>query len=90
MSISTIRCAALRRMRDRDQAGFEVEERESALKHNSQVVERKVTLPVRWIKGFCEVQAYQPRMIPQITMNKLEAREFFGPSPQQPRTDGLL
>ena len=26
------------------------------------VVERKVKLPIRWLKGFVEVQAYAPRL----------------------------
>jgi hypothetical protein len=34
-------------------------------------------LPVRWIKGFSEVQAYQPRMTPFFELSPLEIRELM-------------
>lgn len=46
------------------------------------VVERKVKLPVRWLKGFIEVQAYQPRLKPTIEIAGEEARRFFHSLPQ--------
>jgi hypothetical protein len=69
---------ALKRMRDRDDAALQVGGRGVALARGEEtVIERKVKLPVRWIKGFCEVQAYQPRLVPQFELDRREAREFF-------------
>ena len=57
--------AALRRIKDQDDVRFAVGKSEVALEvGDSRVVEKKVKLPVRWIKGFSEVQAYQPRLEP--------------------------
>jgi hypothetical protein len=47
------------------------------------VVERKVKLPVRWLKGFVEVQAYQPRLQPVFEISAEEARRFFKTLPTQ-------
>jgi hypothetical protein len=48
------------------------------------VVERKVTLPVRWLKGFVEVQAYQARMLPFLEVSGVEAQRFFRALPRTP------
>jgi SWIM zinc finger len=40
------------------------------------VVEKKVKLPVRWIKGFTEVQAYLPSLKPRFTISAAEAVRF--------------
>jgi hypothetical protein len=47
------------------------------------VVERKVTLPVRWLKGFVEVQAYQARMKLAFEAEGGEARRFLRALPRQ-------
>ena len=39
-------------------------------------VEKKVKLPVRWIKGFTEVQAYLPALAPRFTISGPEAFRF--------------
>jgi len=49
---------------------------------SDKVVERKVKLPVRWIKGFCEVQAYQPRMTPHFELSQNDARTLFRAFPK--------
>ena len=41
------------------------------------VVEKKVMLPLRWLKGFVEVQACQRRMKPMIETSGLEATRFL-------------
>jgi hypothetical protein len=41
------------------------------------VVERKVKLPMRWLKGFVEVQSYQSRMQPALELSADEASRFF-------------
>jgi hypothetical protein len=38
------------------------------------VVEKKVKLPVRWIKGFSEVQVYQPQMEPVLLCGRGQLR----------------
>ncbi len=55
--------AALRKLKSQDDVQFSVGRTEVALEvGDTRVVEKKVKLPVRWIKGFSEVQAYQPRL----------------------------
>jgi hypothetical protein len=41
------------------------------------IVERKVKLPVRWIKGFVEVQAHQARMERRLEVNGAHAFRFL-------------
>lgn len=54
---------ALRRIRQQDDVQFSVGKTEVALESaDTRVVEKKVKLPIRWIKGFSEVQAFQPRL----------------------------
>ena len=52
---------ALMRLRDNEDVRFAVGQDEVAFsKGNKKTIEKKVKLPLRWIKGFSEVQAYQP------------------------------
>ena len=39
--------------------------------------EKKVKLPIRWIKGFGEVQAYLPRLQPKLEIARAEALRFL-------------
>jgi hypothetical protein len=48
------------------------------------VVERKVPLPVRWLKGFVEVQAFQTRMELRLEAGATAARELLRSIPRQP------
>ncbi|MGE0324471.1 MAG: SWIM zinc finger family protein [Polyangiaceae bacterium] len=41
------------------------------------VVERKVKLPMRWLRGFVEVQAVAQRMRPVLEVNGVEAARFL-------------
>ena len=69
--------AALVRLHDRDDARLSVGADEVALSRNEcSVVEKKVKLPIRWIKGFCEVQSYQPSMELKIEMPAHEGRRL--------------
>lgn len=69
---------ALKRMGEQDSAQLEVGGAGVSLRTPSDhIVERKVKLPKRWIKGFCEVQAYQPTMIPVFELNRAEAINLF-------------
>ncbi len=70
--------SALRSIREKDYVGFSVGHDSIALNRAGQkTVERKVALPVRWLKGFVEIQMYQSRMIPHIEVSGLEARNFL-------------
>lgn len=55
----------------------------------SSTVEKKVKLPVRWLKGFTEVQAYQARLRRRFEIDGLMLRRFLrtlpkGSGPKQP------
>ncbi|QEG00535.1 hypothetical protein Mal15_46050 [Stieleria maiorica] len=74
---------ALRRLSDNDDAQLQVGGEGVTLRtDDDKVVERKVKLPVRWIKGFCEVQAYQPRMTPHFELTQNDARTLFRSFPK--------
>jgi hypothetical protein len=47
------------------------------------VVERRVALPLRWLKGFVEVQAVQAGMRPMVDVDGDEARRFLRALPRQ-------
>lgn len=75
--------AALSRLRDRDEARLAVGSDSVELsKGGDTVVEKKVKLPIRWIKGFSEVQLYQPAMTPRIEVPGAEARKFVRSLPR--------
>jgi len=82
--------AALIRLRDRSDARLSVGQDQVALSRDGQsTVEKKVALPVRWIKAFCEVQAYQPSMELRLEVGAAEARRFVrsiprGNAPKRP------
>jgi hypothetical protein len=81
---------ALGRMRHGDRAHLAVGSREMKLTTDSgSAVEKKVKLPVRWVKGFSEVQAYLPRLVQQMEVSGPEAQRFLravprGGSPKRP------
>jgi len=57
---------------------FAVGREEVALtRGNDRIVEKKVRLPLRWIKGFSEVQAYQARLVRKIEVSAAEALRFI-------------
>lgn len=79
--------AALARLRNTDDCRLAVGVDEVSLTRGEQsVVEKKVKLPVRWIKGFSEVQAYQPRLSLRMELPAGEARRFLR---SLPRSQGL-
>jgi hypothetical protein len=51
-------------------------------KAGAAVVERKVPLPLRWLKGFVEVQAYQARMRPRFILDGAETTRFLRSLPR--------
>jgi hypothetical protein len=75
--------AALARVRDSDKVGLVVgSDLVSLSRGNDSVVERKVALPVRWLKGLVEVQAYQARMVRKIEVPGFEAARFLRSLPK--------
>src|SRR6185503_16487501 len=44
--------------------------------------EKKVALPVRWLKGFVEVQSYQSRVLPVHEVSGVEALRFLRSIPR--------
>jgi hypothetical protein len=69
--------AALMRLQDRERVDFAVGREAFALSRGETVVvERKVRLPLRWLKGFSEVQAYLPRLRLVAELSAAEARRF--------------
>jgi hypothetical protein len=76
-------CAALAQVRDSDQVGISVGvDRFELSRERQSVVERKVSLPIRWLKGFVEAQAYQARMDRGLEVSGVEARRFLRSLPR--------
>jgi len=75
--------AALTRLRDNDDVRFAVGEDGVELsKGGDTIVEKKVKLPIRWLKGFSEVQLYQPTMQLSLEVTGSEARRFVRSLPK--------
>lgn len=82
--------AALTRLREHDDVRFAVGDDGVALtKGEVEIVEKKVKLPIRWVKGFSEVQLYQPTLQVMLEVEGSEARKFLrsfpkGGAPKRP------
>lgn len=50
---------------------------------DASVVERKVPLPERWLRGFAEAQIASSAMLPVATLGPAQARKLIGTLPQQ-------
>lgn len=75
--------AALTRVREDDEIKFSVGADQFRLTLASgDVVEKKVALPVRWIKSFTNVQAYLPALQRRFEVNTTEARRFLRALPR--------
>ena len=76
--------AALAKLRDDDVVSLAVGREGVALKRNdNEVVERKVKLPLRWIRGFLEVQGYQAAVTPRAELTRGAALRFLRSLPRQ-------
>ena len=74
---------ALLRLRDEEDVNFAVGADEVVLsKGEHRTIEKKVKLPLRWIKGFSEVQAYQPRLELRMEVSAAEALRFVRTLPR--------
>jgi hypothetical protein len=75
--------AALAQIRDDERVGLAVGTDEVALLRGAeQIVERKVRLPLRWLKGFVEVQTYQSRMERRAHLGKVDTLRFLRSLPR--------
>ncbi|HEX5161353.1 MAG TPA: SWIM zinc finger family protein [Steroidobacteraceae bacterium] len=75
--------AALARVRDDLGLAFSVGQQEFRLRSEAaDVIERKVELPTRWIRGMLEVQSYQAGMERRFEMSAVEALRFFRSLPK--------
>jgi hypothetical protein len=75
--------AALASIRDQDRVSLAVGSTAVELRREAgDVVEKKVSLPLRWLKGFMEVQAYQPRLQPVHELPGSEALRFLRSLPR--------
>jgi hypothetical protein len=76
--------AALAGLLDSEQVGLNVGADGVELERAAgKVTEKKVKLPVRWLKGFVEVQAYQERMRPAFEIAAAELRQLLRTVPTQ-------
>lgn len=74
---------ALAKIRDSDRVSLDVGMDHVQLSRNSEtVVEKRVVLPIRWLKGFVEVQACQSRMTLVHEINGREAMRFLRSLPR--------
>ena len=75
--------AALARVRDADGLALSVGRDALRLRSGeSDMVEKKVALPLRWIRGMLEVQSYQASMRKRIDAGGIEALRFFRTLPK--------
>lgn len=83
--------AALASTMSTDSLAISVGKDEFALaKGGEPVIEKKVRLPLRWLKGFVEVQAYQARMDKKLTVGKSEALAFLRGLPQNAHNQSIF
>ncbi|WP_141217512.1 SWIM zinc finger family protein [Siphonobacter sp. BAB-5385] len=74
---------ALSTVSRQDKLLFSVGEKEVILeKQGQQIIERKVTLPTRWIKGLTAVQAYLSTMEPFGSYSKVQTLQLFQSLPR--------
>lgn len=75
--------AALTQLREGDRAGLSVGRASVELElDDTKIIERRVPLPLRWLRGFVEVQAYQSRMEPVLDVAGPMATRFFRSLPR--------
>jgi len=76
--------AALAKIREREPVRLSVGSGAVELATSSEeVIERKVPLPLRWLKGFVESQSYLAAMSPRLSISGSEARRFLRSLPRQ-------
>lgn len=80
--------AALSQIRKGEEVFFSVGQKEVVLqKQDKKVVEKKVSLPARWIKGMTTVQLLAAEMKKVATLNKLQIQLLFRSLPNKSTKD---
>jgi len=83
--------SALSQVRDGEAVAFELgADRFEVRRDSVGVIERTVDLPMRWVRGFSEVQAYQARMRPVLETGGAELRRFLRELPAQWKGDAFV
>lgn len=84
--------SALSQVSKHEQVVLSVGKKEVALqKSNGKVVERKVPLPIKWIKGLTSVQLYLAEAEKAFTFNRIQALQLFKSIPNgKPKADYYL
>jgi len=79
----------LNRVSASDDVSFSVGDRELSVTRGDEVIrERKVKLPERWVRGFCEAATYQKRLEFAIRLEKAQAIKLISAIPRgRPRDD---
>lgn len=76
--------SALATLLDSEKVGLNVgSDRVELERDHETLVEKKVKLPVRWLKGFVEVQSYQSQLKQKMEVSPLELRQLLRTIPQQ-------
>lgn len=76
--------AALSALNNSEQVGLKIgSDSVELIKDSETVVERKVKLPVRWLRSFVEVQSYQALVKPSIEIAPSELQKLLISLPQQ-------
>lgn len=74
---------ALNSIKDQQDIQFSIGNNEVILKHeDNTTIEKKVKMPIRWIKGFSEVQAYLPQLKLKMVIGAAEALRFVRSLPE--------
>ena len=74
---------ALRQVQEREKVSLSVGREQVVLERDgASTVEKKVKLPVRWLKAFGEVQTYQPRFQLKLEVEASEALKFVRSLPK--------
>src|SRR6476660_2111539 len=77
--------AALAGVQDRSRLGLSVGASAVEIEADGEsVVERRVALPSRWLRGFLEVQAIQAELTPSAEVDAAGTRAFFRSIPKSP------
>jgi hypothetical protein len=84
--------SALSSINKNEQVVLSVGKKEVAIQKGSKkVVERKVPLPIKWIKGLTTVQLYLAQAEKAFTFNRIQALQLFQSIPNgKPKTDYYL
>jgi hypothetical protein len=86
VDFNELMCRELARLPERGQSELFVGHDAVELRSGEQTVrEKKVALPIRWIKAFGEVQVYQAELVRQFEITMGEARRFLHGLPRESR-----